>query len=38
MVSDKKIFKVFYLDIRENKPHPMEAMFFDESWLLVQSW
>ena len=35
VVSDKNIFKVFYIDIyRENKPHPLAAMFFDESkWL-----
>ena len=34
VVSDKKIFKVFYIYIymyRENKPHPLAAMFFDES-------
>ena len=30
VVSDKKIFQVFYKDIyRENKPHPLAAMFFD---------
>ena len=40
MVSDKKIFKVFYIDMiyRENKPHPLAALFFDESWQLEQSW
>ena len=28
VVSDKKIFKVFYIDIvRENKPHPLATMF-----------
>ena len=39
MVSDKKIIKVFYIDIyRENKPHSLAAMFFDKSHLLEQSW
>ena len=45
MVSDKKIFKVFYIDIQfsiqiysENKPRPLMAMFFDESKWLEQSW
>ena len=23
---------------RENKPHPLAAMFFDKSWGLEQSW
>ena len=32
VVSDKKIFQVFYKDIcRENKPRPLAAMFFDKS-------
>ena len=35
MVSDKKIFKVFYIAI---KPYPLTAMFFDESWQLEQPW
>ena len=31
-VSDKKIYQVFYKDIyRENKPHPLAAMFFDKT-------
>ena len=39
VVSDKKIFKVFYTDIySENKPRPLAAMFFDESKWLEQSW
>ena len=39
MVSDKKIFKVFYIDIyREDKPCPLVAMVFDESKWLEQSW
>ena len=39
MVSDKKIFKVFYTDIfSENKPRPLAAMFFDKSKRLEQSW
>ena len=41
VVSDKKIFKVFYIDIiiyRENKPHPLVVMFFYESKWLEQSW
>ena len=39
MVSDKKIFKVFYIDIyRENKPRPLADMFFDQSKCLEQSW
>ena len=29
VASDKKLFKVFLY--RENKPHLLEAMFFDES-------
>ena len=37
VVSDKKIFKVFYI-YRENKPRPLAAMFFDKSWRLGQSW
>ena len=37
VVSDKKIFKVFYIH-RENKPRPLVAMFFDESKWLEQSW
>ena len=36
VVSDKKIFKVFYIDT-ENKPRPLAAMFFDESNWLEQS-
>ena len=35
VVSDKKIFKLFYIDIWENKPRPLVAMFFEESW---QTW
>ena len=35
--SDKKIFKVFYIDIWENKPRPLASMFFDESKWLEQS-
>ena len=39
VVSDKKIFKVFYIDIyRENKPRPLAAMFFDEPKWLEQPW
>ena len=38
VVSDKKIFKVFYTDISENKPRPLAAMFFDKSKWLEQSW
>ena len=39
VVSDKKIFQVFYIDIyRENKPQPLPAMFFDKSKWLEQSW
>ena len=41
MVSDKKNFKVFYIDMyRENKPRPLAAVFFffDESKWLEQSW
>ena len=38
VVSDKKIFKVFYIDIGEKKPRPLAAMFFDESKWLEQSW
>ena len=34
---DKKIFKVFYIDYRENKPRPLASMFFDESQWLEQS-
>ena len=38
VVSDKKIFKVFYIDIYwENKPRPLAAMFFDKSKWLEQS-
>ena len=37
-VSDKKIFKLFYIEIYgENKPCPLAAMFFDESKWLEQS-
>ena len=39
VVSDKKIFKVFYLDnIGKISPAPLAAMFFDESKWLEQSW
>ena len=39
MVSDKKMFKVFYTEIyKENKPRSMAAMFFDKSKWLEQSW
>ena len=49
VVSDKKTFKVFYIDIEEllsffisiymeNKPRPLAAMFFDKSKWLEQSW
>ena len=39
LVSDEKIFKVFYIDTyRENKHCPLAAMFFDESKWLEQSW
>ena len=39
VVSDKKIFKVFYIDMyRENKPRTLAAMFFEESKWLEQSW
>ena len=32
VVSDKKFFQVFFIDIyRENKPRPLAAMFFDKS-------
>ena len=31
VVSDKKIFKVFYLDIWGQEAPPLAAMFFDES-------
>ena len=31
VVSDKNIFKVSVSIYRENKPHPLLAMFFDES-------
>ena len=34
VVSDKKIFKVFYI-YRENKPRPLAAMFFDKSWRTI---
>ena len=35
VVSDKKIFKVFYIVI---KPYPLTAIFFDKSWQLEQTW
>ena len=35
VVSDKKIFKVFYI---ATEPYPLMAMFFDESWQLEQAW
>ena len=38
VVSDKKIFQVFYKLYRENKPHPLVAMFFDKSKWLEPSW
>ena len=39
VVSDKKIFFKFSIKIyRENKPHPLAAMFFDKSKWLEQSW
>ena len=38
VVSDKKIFQVFYKIYRENKPRPLVAMFFDKSKWLKQSW
>ena len=38
VVSDKKIFQVFYKDYRENKLCPLAAMFFDKSKWLEQSW
>ena len=34
VVSDKKIFKVFYI-YRENKPRPLAAMFF---WQIMTAW
>ena len=39
VVSDKKIFKKFYIDIQENKPGPLAAaIFLDKSCWLEQSW
>ena len=39
VVSDKKIFKVFYIVyIGKLSPAPLVAMFFDESKWLEQSW
>ena len=37
-VVSHKIFKIFYIDILENKPHPLVTMFSKESWWLEQSW
>ena len=31
VVSDKKNFKVFHMDIEGRKPRPLAAMFFDKS-------
>ena len=39
VVSDKKIFKLLYIDyIEKISPAPLAAMFFDESKWLKQSW
>ena len=39
VVSDKKIFKVFYIVyIGKLSPAPLAAMFFDKSKWLEQSW
>ena len=38
MVYDKKIFNRENKIYRENKPHPLVAMFCDKSKWLEQSW
>ena len=38
VVSDKNIFQVSIKIYRENKPHPLAAMFLDKSKWLEQSW
>ena len=38
VVSDKNIFKVFYIAIQGKEAPPLAAMYFNKSWQFEQTW